>query len=141
MGILKNIFGKKNQPTLKQDIITAKDWIAAALQSSGYKADFSLESLKEVDRFFDEQNKPGGLLSENRGPRLFAIASYIGEVIILTAGGEWITDDNDPQGELNVSIKLPNGSIIWPVQRAMKRYENGKEDGIYDYAYVLSKNT
>lgn len=141
MGIFKNIFSKKNQPTLKQDIMTAKDWIASALQSSGYRADFSLESLKEIDRFFDEQNRPGGLLSENRGQRLFAIGAYIGEVIITEVGGEWITDDDDPQGEINISVKLTDESIIWPVQRAIKRYQNGKEDGIYDYAFVLSKSS
>ena len=45
--------------------------------------------------------------------------------------------DNDPQGEVNIAVKLKNGSIIFPVQRAMKRYQNGKEDSIYDYGYVL----
>ena len=54
-------------------------------------------------------------------------------------GGEWLTDDNDPQGEINVAVKLKDGSTIFPVQRAMKRYMNGKEDSIYDYGYVLSE--
>jgi len=33
----------------------ASDWVTKALNSSGYKADYSLESIKEIDRFFDEQ--------------------------------------------------------------------------------------
>lgn len=140
MRILKSLFGKKEKPSLKQDILSTKDWIAKALNSSNYKADFSLESLKEIDRFFDEQNVPGGLLSEDRGQRLFAIGAYIGEVVISELGGEWIADDNDPQGEINIAVKMLDGSIIWPVQRAMKRYQNGKEDSIYDYVYVLRSN-
>jgi hypothetical protein len=129
---------KKKKPSLKEDIVKAYEWISKALESSGYKADFSIESLKEIDRFFDEhtengQAKQGGLLSQDRGMRLFAIGSYIGEVIRREYQGEWITDDNDPKGEMNIQVKLSNGSIIWPVQRAMKRFENGSEDGIFIY--------
>lgn len=98
--------------------------------------------MKEIDRFFDEQNTPDGIINRNRGQILFALGAYIGEVIISAYGGEWLTDDNDPQGEVNIAVKLKNGSIIFPVQRAMKRYQNGKEDSIYDYGYVLGeKNT
>ena len=32
---------------------TAKEWIKTALESSGYQADFSIESLKDIDRFFE----------------------------------------------------------------------------------------
>lgn len=138
MGILNKLFSNQ-KPTLLQDIMTSKDWIAMALKSSNYAADFSINSFKEIDRFFDEQNTPGGILSRNRGQILFALGAYIGEVIISVCGGEWLTDDNDPQGEINIAVRLKNGSVIFPVQRAMKRYMNGKEDSIYDYGYVLSE--
>lgn len=141
MGILDSL-SSNQKPTLLQDIMTSKDWVAKALNSSNYKADFSINSLKEIDRFFDEQNTPDGIINRNRGQILFALGAYIGEVIISAYGGEWLTDDNDPQGEVNIAVKLKNGSIIFPVQRAMKRYQNGKEDSIYDYGYVLGeKNT
>ena len=141
MGILDSLFSNQ-KPTLLQDIMTSKDWVAKALNSSNYKADFSINSLKEIDRFFDEQNTPDGIINRNRGQILFALGAYIGEVIISVCGGEWITDDSDPQGEVNIAVKLKDGSIIFPVQRAMKRYQNGKEDSIYDYGYVLGeKNT
>jgi hypothetical protein len=63
--------------TIKEDIATASDWISRALQSSGYHADFSPQSLREIDRFFDEHSangspKPGGLLAESLGSRIFA---------------------------------------------------------------------
>ena len=141
------IFGfgnKKEQPTLLTDIKKSSDWIAMALNSSGYQVSMNIESLKEIDRFFHEQMddvthtpKPGGLLSESMGSRLFAIGSFIGEVIINEYGGKWITDDNDEHGEINITVELPNRIMLWPVQRVMKRCGEGPENDIYNYA-VLS---
>lgn len=121
--------------TIKEDIATSADWISRALKSSGYRADFSPESLWEIDRFFDEHSENGkaksaSLLSEDLGPRLFAIGSYIGEVVRRKVGGEWSGDETDPQVEINVELHLPDGARCWPVQRAMKRFKNGPEDGI-----------
>lgn len=129
--------------TLVEDAQKAAAWVGNALISSGYKADFSLESLREIDRFFDEQSQdgeavPGGLLSEQLGSRIFSLGSYVGEVIIRAYGGRWRADDNDPEGELNVEVVLPGGAIIWPVQRVMKRFKNGPEDGIYVYGRLAN---
>jgi len=120
------------------DALASAEQISRALSQSGYKADFSLESLKQVDRFFEEQvtsgqPKPGGLLSQQLGARLFAIGAYVGEVIRRQNGGEWQGDDNDPQAEINVAVRLKTGVILWPVQRVMKRFKNGSEDGIWIY--------
>ena len=131
------IHAKQNSHTLEADIHTAADWVAKALHASGYKADYSLESMKEIDRFFEEQNTNTGILSKNRGYILFSLGSYIGETAIRLYGGEWNTDDDDPQGEINISVRLTSGTIIWPVIKCMKRYENGGEESIYAYFSVL----
>jgi hypothetical protein len=124
--------------TVIEDATNASTWIATALSSSGYVADFSAASLWQIDRFFDDQvqggtARPGGLLSQDLGSRLFAIGAYIGEVIRRERGGEWVADDNDPQAEINVAVRLTDGTMFWPVQRAMKRFKNGPEDGIAAY--------
>lgn len=124
------------------DVQSAAQWIAVALNSSGYRADFSFESLKEIDRFLDEQAPrgrptPKGLLSESLGARLFALGSYVGEVIRREAGGTWQGDDADPRGEINVSLRLNSGSTIWPVQRVMKRFKEGPEESIYAYGAAV----
>lgn len=138
MGLL-DIFKKKKR-TLMQDIPPAADWIVTALNSSGYKADYTLESMKEIDRFYDEQNKPGGIFTMGSvGSKLFALGCYVGETIIKLYGGEWVTNDKDPQGEINIQVKLSDGSIIWPVQKTMKRYQLGSEESIYDYVYVIGQ--
>ena len=128
--------------TIKEDIAESAGWISRALQSSGYRADFSPESLWEIDRFFDDHSvngkaKPGGLLSQDLGPRIFAIASYIGETVRRQVGGDWVGDDADPEVEISVELHLTNGSRCWPVERAMKRFQNGPEDGIAVWAVSM----
>lgn len=124
------------------DAKSAANWIASALTSSGYQSDFTLESLKEIDRFIDEQApggkpKAGSLLSEKLGARLFALGAYTGEVILRSSGGAWKADDNDPQAEINIAIVQKNGTESWPVQRVMKRLKNGQEDSVFAYGVAL----
>ena len=44
-----------------------------------------------------------------------------------------VGDDDDPEGEINVQLVLPGGGVIWPVQRVMKRFQNGSVDGLSVY--------
>jgi len=132
--------------TLKEDIKAQSDWVVKAFAADGFKLDHSIESIIEVDRFFianmkNGQPRKGGRLSgKGFGPILFSIGSYVGETIIKnTKGSEWITDDNDSQAELNVSLKLPDGGQIWPIQKVMKRFQNGSEDAIYPYVHMVTK--
>lgn len=128
--------------SLVEDLDVSARWIARALSSSGYLADFSPASLWTIDRFFDDNSvaglpRPGGLLATDLGGRLFALGAYIGEVIRRASGAQWRTDDQDPHGEVNVELVLPDGTIIWPAQRVMKRFQNGAEDGLAAYAAAL----
>lgn len=137
MGLMDKLF-KNKKPTLDEDIHTACEWVVMALNSSGYKADYTVESMKEIDRFIDEQSGENGIISRGRGKILFSLGCYVGETVIRLYGGKWHTDDNDPEGEINASVELDNGTVIFPIQRVIKRYQNGSEDGIYAYVYVLS---
>ena len=116
--------------------------MARALSSSGYHADFSGSSLWEVERFFDDHAPdghatPNGLLSEKLGQRIFALGGYVGEVLRRNVGGIWEGDDDDPQAEINVALRLADTAVVWPVQRVMKRYQNGSEDSVVVYAAAL----
>jgi hypothetical protein len=131
-----------DEPQVVKDAKEAAAWIAGALSSSGYKADFTLESLKEIDRFVDEQTqngrpRPGGLLAENSGARVFALGAYVGEVIRRLGDGQWRGDDSDRAAEINIEVRLKSASVIWPMQRILKRIKNGREDGIYVYGYTI----
>jgi hypothetical protein len=128
--------------SILEDLDSSAAWIAKALSASGYRVDFSAASLWEVDRFLEEQTSSGkpkrwGLLSRDLGTRLFSLGAYVGDVVRREVGGEWRVDDDDPHAEVNVQLRLPDGSVVWPVQRVMKRLTNGAEDGIAAYASVL----
>jgi hypothetical protein len=132
--------------TLKEDIRTQSEWIIQAFQADGFNLDGTMDSMIEVDRFFianmknGRPKKGGRLYGKGFGPKLFSIGSYVGETIIKNVpGSEWITDDDDPQGELKVSLKLPGGIEIWPIQKVMKRFESGNEDAIYPYTHSVTQ--
>ena len=129
--------------TLLEDIRKGADWTVRAFAELGRNLDYSLESLKDIDLFFDGQTengevKPGGLLEKNFGYKIFAIASYVGETLIKNCpGSKWLTNDNDPQGEINIAVKLGNGHMVWPGQKVFKRFKNGKEDSLYGYVCMV----
>ena len=130
----KQTFDKE---ALNKDIVTAKEWIKAALESSGYQADFSLESLKDIDRFFDEQNKDGGILSQNTGRILFALGVYVGETIISHYGGQW--DLSGCKSETSIKVKVDEKTDLFPVVRVMSRYDFGNVSSIYAYGCCIKK--
>ncbi len=61
----------------------------------------------------------------------------MGEAFRRRLGGDWMADDDDPAGEVNVILRLPDGTVIWPVQRVLKRLTNGPEDGLAFYGAAL----
>ncbi|MFF3562575.1 hypothetical protein ACFYXS_21290 [Streptomyces sp. NPDC002574] len=38
---------------------------------------------------------------------------------------------------MNVELRLPGGSVVWPAQRVVRRFVNGPEDRLVAYAAVL----
>lgn len=132
--------------TLNEDIEEQSNWIVKAFAADRHKLDFTIESFISIDRFIIKHSKngkpkAGGRLDKNLGPVLFSLASYIGETIIRNVPGSvWVNNDEDPDGELTVSIKLPDGTFVYPAQKIMKRYKNGIEDAIYPYGHIITKN-
>ncbi|MEU3792497.1 hypothetical protein AB0F07_22280 [Streptomyces fructofermentans] len=131
--------------SLLDDVHTSTEWIARALESSGYRADFSPAGLRDIEQFMSDHSDEGtvvqgGLLTEDLGARLFALGCYLGETVRYAIGGSWEAEDDDPQGEINIRLRLPDGSVVWPVQRVMKRFRNGPEDSIVGYAAALGLN-
>ncbi|MCX4437763.1 hypothetical protein [Streptomyces mirabilis] len=78
-----------------------------------------------------------GLLATSQGPRLFALGTHVGETVRQALGGAWAADGDGPTAEMNIALHLPDGSIIWPVQRVIKRFPNGPEDSIAFYGAAL----
>ncbi|RYF50220.1 MAG: hypothetical protein EOO38_06185 [Cytophagaceae bacterium] len=132
--------------TLRDDIKTQSDWIVKAFSADGYKLDYTLRSLMEIDRFMlanakDGQPVRGGRLTMNLGPILFSAGAYVGETFLkLVPGATWLLDEQDPQGEFSASVVFPDESQVWPMIKMMKRYQNGLEDAVYPYAHHVVAN-
>jgi len=131
--------------TLKEDILKYSDWIIKAYEKDGLNLDYSIKSFMEIDKFVQMHTKngqpiKGRRLSKNMGGVIFSLGAYIGETLIKNVpNSKWITDDNDPQGEINIAVEFEDGTICWPGQRMMKRIQNGIEDGIYPYGQSLTE--
>ena len=129
--------------TIKEDILTFSDMIVKGFKADKLNLDYTLTSFKDVDKFYDLHSKngeriEGGRFAKNLGQILFALGAYIGQTVIeIIPGTVWETDEKDPEGEINATIKLPDGTIAWPMQRAIKRFRNGEEDGIFAYGYHI----
>ena len=132
--------------TLLQDIKTQSDWIAKAFAADKLKLDYSIRSFMEIDKFFAKHSKAGkaiprGRLAQNLGAIVFSLGSYVGQTLIKNIpGAVWQTNDSDPEGEVNASVKLPDGTIVFPMQRIMKRFKNGAQDAVYVYGHHIAKD-
>lgn len=134
----------EEQLSLLEEIPIAAKWVSEALTSSGYKADFTPESLQEIERFFrehtvDGEAKPGGLLSEQTVSRVWAIGAYCGEVVRKVTGGHWETDDEDPDAAFNLRLVRGNGGICWPMQRVGKRFRDPENDMVFWGKMMMSQ--
>jgi hypothetical protein len=130
------------RPSIVRDAVEAADWMAKSLAGWGYKADFSLDSLKDVDRFIDDEApggkpKPGSHLAQQFGAHMFGLGAYLGETIRRLGEGQWEGNDRDAWPEVTLAVRLKSGAVVWPTQRMLKRFENGAENGLYPYGVVI----
>lgn len=138
MSFWKKIFKKeaaavpKTSPLI-EDLEKAAHWAAENLTASGYLADYSLDSLKDLDRFFETER--AGLLTEHeeRGVVLFTLGAYLGHVALETHGGSWLVDNQDPQAELHVKVLLDSGQAFQPVQTCISRYKHVRSQSLYAF--------
>ena len=99
-----------------------------------------MDSLEHIERLFSEQFKdgapvPNGFFSDQLGAKVFAIGSYLGEVIVQSSPeAKWQTDDSDPRGEINVKVIAPNGAEVLPVHRVIKRMKEGGSASVKEFA-------
>lgn len=132
--------------TLYEDIKVHSAWLVNAFKADGLLLDNSIDSIIEIDKFFYKNmsgNVPkrgGRLYGSGYGGILFSIGAYVGETIIKNVPeSKWITDDSLEEGTLYVSVILPDGAEIFPVEKVIKRFKNGPEDAIYPYVHQLTQ--
>ncbi len=100
---------------LPQDELSrASDWISNFLMREGYHADYTIESLFEIDKFFKEKLNLVLERDDNRN-FIFSISAYIGEVIRKKFNGHWeLSRDIDLDDE-TIGISFKNYKTIYPL--------------------------
>jgi tetratricopeptide (TPR) repeat protein len=115
---------------------------ARALAGAGYQTDYSLDSLREIDRFLEEQApqgvaKPGGMLSEHHDERVFALGAYVGEVIRREFDGRWHCPVESAEGAITIEVRLPDGRVVQPVEWVVRRWKQGPSTLLYGLGLSL----
>jgi hypothetical protein len=95
--------------------------------------DYTVESLQRLDQFIAEHFDPPN--SKHVGETLpVGIGCYVGEVIIRNLGGHW---NADGQPEIN---DIGPVQSIFPIDKAIKRFQNGREDSLAWYYHTIAKH-
>jgi len=121
------------------DIDRASEWAAKQMVDREFNADFSLESLHEVDRFFSEMTDPsapghGEFFSENLSFRTFAIGAYVGEVLRRERDAEWLCDTHDPFVDVNAALDLGKDVECLPMKQVLLRLNDGASNSFVGFA-------
>lgn len=139
----KKLYRKKETDAsdLLTDIKEAAAWAADNLKASGYLADYSLDSVVDLDRFITQEGQESGVLrQEDRGIIFFAIGAYLGETLLNSYGGDWLVDDHDPQAELNIGVTLASGQVLQPVKACLNRFKSSQSVSLDQLVQSLEIN-
>lgn len=117
-----------NAPRLAADIV------AAVREGCRIRLDYSPGSLLQVDRVI------GGIRRE-LPPReavadpLLGFGAYLGEVLVRTAGAEWVDFDDVQQLVFGhpFGLRTPDARTWDPLSRAAKRYDDGPAHSLHRF--------
>lgn len=114
--------------------------VAARASDLGVPLDFSIGSCERLDGMLAETFSSRHPLKRRRGalrsadPRFIeAIGAYVGEVLRRRIDCSWAV--NDEYGQY--ALRTASGAWIFPIAKAYKRFENGREDVLGFYAEVM----
>lgn len=138
-------------PSVQEFAIVTGRNTSSLMREAGYEADFTLASLKEVDRLIEEHSDPGeanlnGFLAPRHLPksnrtavRLLGLGCYVGEVLRQTYGGEWRADSEDLHEAVHsLRLWISPESESNPIGKVFKRFENGPEDSLEAFGLLVA---
>ena len=98
----------------QDELLRASNWISNFLMREGYHADYTIESLSEIDKFFKEKLNLVLESDKNRN-FIFSISAYIGEVIRMKYHGSWEVSHNIDLDDETIGISFKNHKTIYPL--------------------------
>lgn len=131
--------------SLRKDLQGSQTWLIKECSKIGIDLDYSVKSIEKIENlmetgFTDGQPNPSGFFSKHGDGKLFAISSYLGEVVIKnTKASKWVLDEKDPNAAINMKVVSANGTEMFPGHRVMRRAQEGEGDNIYHYTAIAVK--
>lgn len=129
--------------TVNEHIKRYSDWIVKCFATENLNLDYTMNSLRYLDKFLEENVTNGipnwnGILYKDHQEILYGMGVYLGETLrISIPDAKWLTQTKEGINHLTGEFQLPNGTIIYPIARVKKRFENGEEDSIYPYGLLM----
>ncbi|WP_028330163.1 hypothetical protein [Brachyspira alvinipulli] len=98
----------------QEELSRSSNWISNFLMREGYHTDYTLKSLLEIDKFFQEKLR---LVLENDNNRnfIFSISAYIGEVIRMNFNGNWVVSRGIDLDDESIGISFKKYNTIYPL--------------------------
>lgn len=106
---------KGPEPTFTEEMAAEAEGFAAALAALDWRADFTMDALEDLDKFFEEETGWGGILTGDCEGRLHGLAAYLGEIFRRTCGGTWEKNGAEPR------LRLDNGALPDPFLKVRRR--------------------
>lgn len=115
--------------------------VEAAARISGIDLDYSVESLRLVERQLDSFAKQG-MQVDQIASTLFCFGCYVGELLTRHLGGRWVRTDASKMKDLTpwpMVVEMTNGDCWNPIGKVFKRFEEGEgEDLKYFFSVATS---
>ena len=131
----------KYEPTPKNAPKFADDIVESAAEISRVDLDFSVASLKDVDKIIEGFREDGCSLKQI-AETLFGFGCYVGEVFVERAGGRWRRAEKTPMADMAgyfLVIELDDETYCNPIGKVFKRFENGDEDYLPYFYKMFAK--
>lgn len=114
--------------------------VEAALKFSKMKLDFSPASLHLVDGIIERFRREGQTF-EAISETLFCFGCYVGEVFVRNAGAVWRDAEVAPEGFTTAPlvIELSSDMICNPIDKVVKRLENGEVDSLSYFYFAFTQ--
>lgn len=121
----------KFPPLPDQAMRFARDIADTHREASGETLDFSLDSVHLVDALLEEWHEQG-LTSDEVAETLFSFGCYVGEVLRLEAGGQWVAPAQTPRPDrFGWPLVLSTMGSWWdPIGQVFERLDNGADDSL-----------
>jgi len=128
------------------DLQKAVDYVRNTFAERRILLDYSTESIRHLDKLFDQEFKngklknPEGGFAKFQGVILIGVTGYLTEVIIKNTR-QTQTEINEQDENWFISFKITAGGnrFVQPGQQILKRIQYGSDAGLHSYALSAIK--